>query len=314
MLRMVVPARSINCLHARPDRHPFPAGSATIRIRCDTAYQVDSLISDGFDGSGHTIVIVDAFQNPNLVSQVAFYDNFYGLPPINLTQIAPDGLTDFVPGDPNMTSWAEEISLDVEWAHAIAPGANIVLVLAKTNDDADILSALRYAVDNNLGDVISMSFGENENCLDPDLLSAYHDVFAAATQSEHHPVRLVRRRGRGTANLRRQLVGESGLSSGQRSAGDGRGRHRTACSRLLPSCAGLRSGYTSPSRDDLSEIVWNEGPPFGDFQDFFASTLRPAVDSALCSVNPPINRALSMAGTRRASPTSRTTRPFSMVY
>ena len=136
-----------------------------------TAYQVDSLISDGFDGSGHTIVIVDAFQNPNLVSQVAFYDDFYGLPPINLTQIAPDGLTDFVPGDPNMTGWAEEISLDVEWAHAIAPGANIVLVLAKTNDDADILSALRYAVDNNLGDVISMSFGENESCVDPDLLS-----------------------------------------------------------------------------------------------------------------------------------------------
>ena len=42
-----------------------------------------------------------------------------------------------------MTGWAEEISLDVEWAHAIAPGANIVLVLAKTNDDADILSALK---------------------------------------------------------------------------------------------------------------------------------------------------------------------------
>jgi subtilase family serine protease len=92
------------------------------------AYQVDSLISAGFDGSGHTIVIVDAFQNPNLVSQVATYDAFYGLPAINLTQIAPDGLTPFVPGDPNMTGWAEEISLDVEWAHAIAPGANIVLV------------------------------------------------------------------------------------------------------------------------------------------------------------------------------------------
>ena len=131
------------------------------------AYQVDSLISAGFDGSGHTIVIVDAFQNPNLVSQVAIYNAFYGLPPINLTQIAPDGLTPFVPGDANMTGWAEEISLDVEWAHAIAPGANIVLVLAKTNEDADILSALKYAVDNNLGDVISMSFGENESCVDP---------------------------------------------------------------------------------------------------------------------------------------------------
>src|SRR5204862_1408762 len=124
------------------------------------AYQVDSLISAGFDGSGHTIVIVDAFQNPNLVTQVANFDNFYGLPPITLAQVAPDGLTPFVPGNANMTGWAEEISLDVEWAHAMAPGANIVLVLAKTNDDADILSALRYAVNNNLGDVISMSFGE----------------------------------------------------------------------------------------------------------------------------------------------------------
>ena len=113
---------------------------------------------------------------------MAFYNTFYGLPPINLTQIAPDGLTPFVPGDANMTGWAEEISLDVEWAHNIAPGAKIVLVLAKTNQDADILSALKYAVDNNLGDVISMSFGEDESCVDPDLLSGYHDVFVAATQ------------------------------------------------------------------------------------------------------------------------------------
>jgi len=71
------------------------------------AYQIDSLINAGYDGTGHTIVIVDAFQNPNLVSQVATYNLFYGLPPTNLTQIAPDGLTPFVPGDPNMTGWAE---------------------------------------------------------------------------------------------------------------------------------------------------------------------------------------------------------------
>jgi subtilase family serine protease len=55
------------------------------------------------------------------------------------TQIAPDGLTAFDPTDDNMVGWAEEISLDVLLAHAIAPGATIVLVLAKTNDDADIL-------------------------------------------------------------------------------------------------------------------------------------------------------------------------------
>jgi len=48
------------------------------------------------------------------------------VPPTALTQIAPDGLTPFDPSDANMVGWAEEISLDVEWAHAIAPGARIV--------------------------------------------------------------------------------------------------------------------------------------------------------------------------------------------
>jgi len=94
------------------------------------AYGVDSLIADGFTGKGRTIVIVDAYQSPNIVSQLNTYDAFYGLPALNglgsphdanlgtFTQVAPDGLTPFVVGDPNMTGWAEEISLDVLWAHA----------------------------------------------------------------------------------------------------------------------------------------------------------------------------------------------------
>src|SRR3982074_3041377 len=143
------------------------------------AYNVDSLISAGFTGKGKTIVIVDAFQSPNIVSTLNTYDTFYGLPSMNglgkphdptlptFTQIAPDGLTPFVVGDPTMTGWAEEITLDVLWAHAIAPGANIVLLLAKDSSDAAIVNAEKYAVDHNLGDVISQSFGENESCLAP---------------------------------------------------------------------------------------------------------------------------------------------------
>jgi subtilase family serine protease len=111
------------------------------------AYNTDTLISAGLNGRGKTIVIIDAFQSPNIIQQLNFYNSFYGLPSLNglggapnpslgtFTQIAPDGLTPFVTGDPNMTGWAEEISLDVLWAHAIAPGANIVLVLAKSNND-----------------------------------------------------------------------------------------------------------------------------------------------------------------------------------
>jgi subtilase family serine protease len=157
------------------------------------SYNIDALIAAGFDGRGKTIVIVDAYQSPNIVQQLNHYNAFYGLPSLNglggapnpslgtFTQVAPDGLTPFVLGDPNMTGWAEEISLDVLWAHAIAPGANIVLVLAKSNADADILSVTKYAVDHNLGDVISQSFGENESCVDPNLLAQEHQVFADAT-------------------------------------------------------------------------------------------------------------------------------------
>jgi subtilase family serine protease len=152
------------------------------------AYGIDTLINAGFDGKGKTIIIVDAFQSANLVADLNYFNNFYGLPSLNglggpydsnlgtFTQIAPDGLG---PVDDN---WAGEITLDVLWAHAIAPRANITLVLAKSNEDADILSATKYAVDHNLGDVISQSFGEDESCMDPNLLVQQHQVFADATK------------------------------------------------------------------------------------------------------------------------------------
>ena len=157
------------------------------------AYGIDRLMHEGLDGRGKTIVIIDAFQSPNIVSQLNVFDGFYSLPGLNglggsfdpklgrFTQVAPNGLTPFDPTNANMVGWAGEISLDVLWAHAIAPGANITLVLAKSDADADILSATKFAVDHNLGDIISQSFGENESCVDPLLLGQEHQVFAEAT-------------------------------------------------------------------------------------------------------------------------------------
>ncbi len=88
-------------------------------------------------------------------------------------------MTPFDPNDANQVGWSAEISLDVQWAHAVAPRATIDLVLAKSNNDADILSATKYAYDNNLGDVLSQSFGEAEQCMDPSLLSQQHQLFDA---------------------------------------------------------------------------------------------------------------------------------------
>ena len=148
------------------------------------AYKIDSLINAGFDGTGRTIVIVDAFQSPYLPADLDAFDTNYGLPARStfFSQIAPDGLTPFDSNDGNMVGWSAEITLDVEWAHAIAPGAKVVLVLAKSNDDVDILSATKYAIDHRLGDVISQSFGENESCVDSDIAEAQHRLFKEATR------------------------------------------------------------------------------------------------------------------------------------
>lgn len=148
------------------------------------AYGTDALIGAGYDGTGRTIVIIDAFQSPFLPADLDAFDADYGLPARSafFTQIAPDGLTPFDLNDGNMVGWSAEITLDVEWAHAIAPGAKVVLVLAKTNSDVDILSATKYAIDHRLGDVISQSFGENESCMDSDLAEAQHKLFQEATR------------------------------------------------------------------------------------------------------------------------------------
>jgi subtilase family serine protease len=139
------------------------------------------LLASGVNGSGRTIVIVDAFSNPFVARDLAIQDSTFGLPaPPNFTEIAPQGVPTFNPADPNQDGWAEEITLDVLWAHAMAPGANIILDEAASNQDADLLAATKYAIDNNIGDVISQSFGEAERCMDPILLAEQHTLFQEA--------------------------------------------------------------------------------------------------------------------------------------
>lgn len=146
------------------------------------AYGIQPVLDRGITGRGRTIVIVDGFQSPTIRQDLALFDHVWNLPDPVLTITAPDGLTPFDPTNRTQFGWAGEISADVEWAHAIAPGAAIALVLGKTGDDADMISATRYAVEHNLGDVISLSFGEAEMCEDPKLVAAQHEIFRDATE------------------------------------------------------------------------------------------------------------------------------------
>ena len=159
---------------------PAPTCYQPAQIRA--AYGIQALLDAGITGKGRTIAIIDAFQNPSMAVDLSLFDSTFNLPAPNFTQIAPFGLTPFDINDANMVGWSGEIALDVEWSHAVAPDAKILLVLAKSNDDRDIYNATKYVVDHNLADVISQSFGEGESCVDPKLERAQHDMFVKATQ------------------------------------------------------------------------------------------------------------------------------------
>jgi subtilase family serine protease len=131
-------------------------------------------------GAGQTIVIIDAFGDPTVTQDLTVEDTTFGLPAAKLNVLYPNGKPVFDPTDANQVNWSGEIALDVESAHAIAPSAKIDLVVAKSDQDADILNALKYVVSHRLGSVLSQSFGEAESCEASSITKADHVLFAAA--------------------------------------------------------------------------------------------------------------------------------------
>ena len=108
--------------------------------------------------------------SPTIENDLAQFDSDFGLPaPPSLKIITPAGAPPpFDPNDDDMVGWAGETTLDVEWAHAIAPGANILLVetpVSETEGETgfpEIDESENLVIDHNLGAVISQSFGATE--------------------------------------------------------------------------------------------------------------------------------------------------------
>ena len=135
------------------------------------AYNLKPLYAQGLTGKGRTIVIVDAFGSPTVKADLKKFDADFGLPdPPRFRIIQPAGkVPPFDPTDPDMAGWAEETSLDVQWAHSIAPGANLLLVETPISETEgvqgfpEIVRAENFVINHHLGDVISQSFGATEN-------------------------------------------------------------------------------------------------------------------------------------------------------
>ncbi|HWC78458.1 MAG TPA: S53 family peptidase [Pseudonocardiaceae bacterium] len=133
------------------------------------AYDLPALYADGTEGAGQTIAIVDSFGSPTVQQDLATFDHAYGLPTPKLSVIQPAGAVP--PWDPNnsdMVGWAGETTLDVEWAHTIAPRANILLVETPVSETEgttgfpEIVTAEKYVIDHHLASVISQSFSASE--------------------------------------------------------------------------------------------------------------------------------------------------------
>jgi subtilase family serine protease len=158
-----VPAHHMRCFSlvvngsAQPLGVNAPAGYGPAQLQ--SAYNLPSATG----GSGQTIAIVDAFDDPTAESDLAQYRSFFGLPPCTTAngcfrKVSETGGTIYPPANPD---WDLEISLDLDMVSAVCPSCHILLVEATTNLDSDLYAAEDEAA--SLGpSAISNSWGGDE--------------------------------------------------------------------------------------------------------------------------------------------------------
>jgi hypothetical protein len=140
-----------------PDATPLLAGTSATGY---TPAQVRAVLGLTGTGAGQTIAIVTAYDAPNVVQDLAVFNAAFGLPaPPSFRKVNQTGGTKMPPVD---AGWALEAALDVQWAHAVAPGAAILLVQASSSALGNLLTAVSWAAAQPGVSVISGSFGTAE--------------------------------------------------------------------------------------------------------------------------------------------------------
>jgi hypothetical protein len=144
---------------AAPMSTAGPTGYTPTQVR--HAYGFDQVSFGGVagDGRGQTIAIVDAYNDPSIANDLHQFDLAFGLPDPAFTRVNQSGGGQLPPAS---ATWAVEITLDVEWAHAIAPAANILLVEANSSNNSDLFAAVTWAARQAGVSVVSMSLGTPE--------------------------------------------------------------------------------------------------------------------------------------------------------
>jgi subtilase family serine protease len=95
------------------------------------AYGVDQLHAEGLLGQGQTIVLTEWYGSPTALEDLQAFSQAFGLPAPDLTVLYPNGVPTYSSMKADYRNgWAGETSLDLQWAHAIAPCARLVMIVA----------------------------------------------------------------------------------------------------------------------------------------------------------------------------------------
>lgn len=142
-----------------------------------TAYNFTQLYSQGMDGAGESVAIVDAHGAAGLLQSLSAFDSAYGLPALdlgsNIVIVYPYGRPTV-----NYSNWTRETTLDVETVHSLAPGARIYLVI--TPDSSSLMDAVNYTINNLPVEGVSISWGAPERGYSSSSLSYVNSIFQEA--------------------------------------------------------------------------------------------------------------------------------------
>ena len=158
-----------------------PCGYSPAQLR--GAYGLTDLIANGFDGSGQTVAVIDAFASPNMVSDVNTWSARNGVPTFKRGQlrevVAPGIFGRPANKQHDPSGWYTEETLDVEAVHAMAPGADIVYV-AGPNARRDLEAALNHVIDKHLAQIVTNSYGYATELLPPGFVKPVNDMLIQA--------------------------------------------------------------------------------------------------------------------------------------
>jgi subtilase family serine protease len=258
-----VPASAVQNIEPDQFLAPPSAGDCLARyqlscysaVQIRVAYGVAPLLAHGNNGAGTTIAVVVSYGSPTIESDVHAFDTAWGLPdPPSIETITPAGsVPAFDPSDSDMTGWAFETSLDVEYAHLIAPRASILVVATPVSETdgvagfPEIIQAENYVIDHGEADVITQSLGAVEQSFPS--AERIHPLRSAFVNAARHGVTVVAAAGDS---------GATGFENDQQSLFPYRVDSWPSTDPLVTSVGGTRLHLNAAGRRSAPDTTWND--------------------------------------------------------